>query len=80
MINEVLAHSHEAASDWIELKNTTAGPINIGNWFLSDSDTNVMKYRFASGTSIPANGYMVVYESKTSGRRQPTRADLYHLP
>jgi hypothetical protein len=67
VINELLAHSHDTASDWIELRNTTANPINIGNWFLSDSDTNVMKYRFSSGTSIPANGYIVVYESNNFG-------------
>jgi hypothetical protein len=67
VINEVLAHSHDTASDWIELKNTTASAINIGGWFLSDNDSNLMKYRFATGTSIPANGYLVVYESNNFG-------------
>ncbi len=67
VINEVLAHSHDAASDWIELKNTTTSAINIGGWFLSDNDSNLMKYRFASGTTIPANGYLVVYESNNFG-------------
>jgi hypothetical protein len=67
VINEVLAHSHDAASDWIELKNTTASAINIGGWYLSDSDSNLMKYRFATGTSIPANDYLVVYESNNFG-------------
>ena len=67
VINEVLAHSHDTASDWIELKNTTASAINIGGWYLSNSDTNVMKYRFAAGTSIPANGYQIVYENNTFG-------------
>ncbi|MGD0551133.1 MAG: lamin tail domain-containing protein [Sedimentisphaerales bacterium] len=67
VINEVLAHSHDAASDWIELKNTTASAINIGGWYLSDNDSNLMKYRFATGTSIPANGYLVVYESSNFG-------------
>jgi hypothetical protein len=66
-INEVMSHSHAEASDWIELKNTTASAINIGDWYLSDSDTNVMKYRFATGTTIPANGYLVVYESNNFG-------------
>jgi hypothetical protein len=66
-INEVLAHSHAEASDWIELRNTTGSSINIGGWYLSDSDSNLMKYRFAAGTTIPANGYMVVYESNNFG-------------
>jgi Lamin Tail Domain/CotH kinase protein/Fn3 associated/Chitobiase/beta-hexosaminidase C-terminal domain len=67
VINELLAHSHNAASDWIELKNTTTSTINIGGWYLSDDDSNLMKYRFASGTTIPANGYLVVYESNNFG-------------
>ncbi|MGA2092876.1 MAG: lamin tail domain-containing protein, partial [Sedimentisphaerales bacterium] len=67
VINEVMAHSHAEASDWIELRNTTASPVNIGGWFLSDSDSNVMKYRFAAGTTIPANGYLTVYETNNFG-------------
>ena len=62
-INEVLAHAHAEASDWIELHNTTAQAINIGGWFLSDSDANFKKYEIAAGTSIPANGYIVFYQN-----------------
>jgi hypothetical protein len=67
VINEVMAHSHADASDWIELYNTTSGSINITGWFLSDSDSNIMKYRFATGTTIPAHSYLVVYESNNFG-------------
>jgi hypothetical protein len=67
-INEVLAHSHAGLPDWIELYNTTAGAINIGGWYLSDSDSELMKYRFAAGTTIPANGYIVVYEDVNFGQ------------
>jgi hypothetical protein len=67
VINEVLAHSHAEASDWIELRNTTTYSIDIGGWYLSDSDSNLMKYRFSTGTTIPANGYLAVYESNNFG-------------
>jgi hypothetical protein len=67
VINEVMSHSHAGAPDWIELYNTTASSIDIGGWYLSDSDSNVMKYRFATGTSIPANGYLVVSEDVNFG-------------
>jgi hypothetical protein len=67
VINEVMSHSHASAPDWIELYNTTAGPINIGGWFLSDSDTDPLKYRFAAGTTIPAYGYIVVSEDVNFG-------------
>jgi hypothetical protein len=62
VINEVLAHSHAAASDWIELYNTTDTAIEIGGWFLSDSDDNLFKYEIADGTTIGPNGYLVLYE------------------
>lgn len=65
VINEVLAHSHGGNPDWIELHNTTGQSINIGGWFLSDSnanDPNIMKYQIPVGTSIPADGYTVFYE------------------
>ncbi len=37
VINELLAHSHAEASDWIELYNTSSLPVSIGGWFLSDN-------------------------------------------
>jgi hypothetical protein len=67
VINEVMAHSHAGAPDWVELRNTTASSINIGGWYLSDSDSNLMKYRFATGTTISANGYLVVREDVNFG-------------
>jgi hypothetical protein len=67
VINEVMSHSHGNNPDWIELYNSTAGPINIGGWYLSDSDSNLLEYRFATGTTIPAYGYIVVYEDVNFG-------------
>jgi hypothetical protein len=67
VINEVLAHSHDDASDWIELYNTTNSTINIGGWFLSDSKDNLFKYEIASGTTIGPNGYLVLYEDLNFG-------------
>ena len=62
VINEILSHSHAVDPDWIELHNTTASPINIGGWFLSDDALDLKKYEIAAGTSIPANGYIVFNE------------------
>ncbi|MBN1817093.1 MAG: lamin tail domain-containing protein, partial [Sedimentisphaerales bacterium] len=65
VINEVLAHSHLDAPDWIEFRNLTNTAINLGGWFLSDSDqddASRMKYEIAPNTILPANGYLVFYE------------------
>jgi len=67
VINEVLAHSHAEASDWIELYNTTDTTIDIGGWFLSDSNDNLFKYEIANGTTIGPNGYLVLYEDLNFG-------------
>jgi hypothetical protein len=67
VINEVLAHSHGDAPDWIELYNTTGGAIDLSGWFLSDSDSNVMKYEIATGTVIGAYQYRVFHEDVNFG-------------
>jgi len=59
VINEILAHTDSYPNDWIELYNTTGSPINIGNWYLSDDELDLTKYKIAAGTSIAAHGYLV---------------------
>jgi hypothetical protein len=66
VINEVLANSG-AASDWIELQNRTGNPMNIGGWFLSDSGSDLLRYRIPVGTIIPAGGFVTFYESTNFG-------------
>jgi hypothetical protein len=67
VINEVLAHSHADASDWIELYNTTEAAIDISGWFISDGNDNLFKYKIAAGTTIGPNGYLVLYEDQNFG-------------
>lgn len=67
LINELLAHSHESAPDWIELYNPTAQAVSIGGWFLSDSDSNLQKYTIPENTVVPAGGYLVFYEDQSFG-------------
>jgi hypothetical protein len=67
VINEILAHAHAEASDWIELHNTADTTINIGGWFLSDSKKDLFKYKIPNGTIIGPNGYLVFYEDLNFG-------------
>jgi uncharacterized repeat protein (TIGR02543 family) len=62
VINEVLAHSHETAADWIELFNNSSSDLDIGGWYLSDDSDVPEKYRIADGTILSGNGYLVFYE------------------
>lgn len=67
VINEVLANSAGSGPDWIELFNTTAQPIDIGGWFLSDDSNDLAKYQIHAGTSVPAGGYIVFGETEHFG-------------
>ena len=47
--------------DWIELYNTTGAVVDISGWYLSDSQTNNTKYQIPPGTTIGANGRLMVW-------------------
>jgi hypothetical protein len=63
VVNEVLTHTDLPQRDAIELYNTTGAPINIGGWYLSDSNNNYKKYRIPTGTIIAASQYLVFDET-----------------
>ncbi|HMJ89161.1 MAG TPA: lamin tail domain-containing protein, partial [Candidatus Acidoferrum sp.] len=62
-INEVLTHTDEPFEDAVELRNLTGTAIDIGGWWLSDDDSELRKFQVPSPTVIPANGFVVIYES-----------------
>ncbi|MBR5604851.1 MAG: lamin tail domain-containing protein, partial [Verrucomicrobia bacterium] len=68
IINEILASNNTVTrnpigdySDWIELYNTSEKPVNISNWYLTDTKSNLTKSKFPAGTTIPAHGYLIVF-------------------
>jgi hypothetical protein len=64
VINEVLTHTDPPLEDAIELHNPTASPVNIGGWFLSDSQSDLKRHRIPDGTTIPAGGFAVFYQNQ----------------
>ena len=68
LINEVLASNDSLLfdlngedEDWIELVNTTNASIDLAGFYLSDDPLDLMAWAFPAGTSIPANGYLLVW-------------------
>jgi hypothetical protein len=49
--------------DAIELRNPTAGSVNIGGWFLSDDSAQPKKFRIPAGTSLAPGGFIVFTEA-----------------
>ncbi|HIR06760.1 MAG TPA: lamin tail domain-containing protein, partial [Candidatus Pullichristensenella stercoripullorum] len=46
--------------DYIELYNTSAQPVSLAGYTLTDDPNDLAKYVFPEGTSIPANSYCIV--------------------
>lgn len=68
VINELLASNSAGDTDeygdhddWIEIYNTTATEVDLGGFFLSDDPANPGQWTFPGGTTVPANGYLIVW-------------------
>ncbi|MEA3345540.1 MAG: lamin tail domain-containing protein [Chloroflexota bacterium] len=65
VINEIAWMGTKASysDEWIELKNNTDSPIDIGSWSIYGADTGeCLNFSDADGyitTTVPANGYLI---------------------
>ena len=64
VINEALTHTDPPLEDAIELLNLSDNPVDIGNWWLSNSESNLKKFQLPPGTTLPARGLAAFYESQ----------------
>ena len=60
VVNEVRAQAIAPDLDTIELYNTEAESLDISGWYLSDSLTNLTKYRFPSGSVLASGSYLAL--------------------
>jgi len=63
VINEIMCDpmSEQQQAKYIELYNNSASPVSVAGWKLR----NAVDFDFPTGTSIPANGYLIVASNKT---------------
>ena len=71
VINELMAHNSTTVADqngeyddWIELFNLSYATIDLSGYFLADSKKDITKWEFPQGTSIAANGYLIIWADK----------------
>lgn len=69
----ILKDNERNYSGWIELYNNGSDVVNLSGWFLSDTPTNLAKWRFPEVGILPG-GYLVVF---ASGKNSTD--DLAHL-
>ena len=56
-----LADPQGEYDDWIELHNVTDQEVDLTGHYLSDEPNNPRKWQFPAGTTIPANGFLIIW-------------------
>jgi len=69
-----LADEDGAYSDWIELYNPTNTTVSLDGWYLTDSASNLTKWRFPAA-SIASGEFLIVFASNKN--RQTAGATLH---
>ncbi len=62
VVNELLSHTDPPFEDALELYNPTDDSVDIGGWWLSNSQDNPYKFRFAPNTFVSDTSYKVIFE------------------
>ena len=56
-------------SSWVELHNAGATSVNVSGFFLSDDENNKTKWQIPAGSTIPSNGYLLIWcDGMATGR------------
>lgn len=53
-------------ADWIELFNSGPEPVDLSGYHLTDNASAPSKWRIPDGTTIPANGYLLIFADSSS--------------
>ncbi len=68
VINELMAANVAAVADpqgeyddWIELHNLTDADVDLTGRYLTDEPNNPRKWAFPDGTTVPADGYLIIW-------------------
>ncbi len=68
VINELMADNqftqadpYGEFNDWVELYNNSSSTVDLSDYYLSDDALNPTKWTFPLGTSIAANGFLIIW-------------------
>ena len=57
----IVADQNGEYDDWIEMFNKSSLIMDVSGYYITDSKSNLVKWQFPKGTTIPANGYLIVW-------------------
>jgi hypothetical protein len=71
VINEIMSKNDLAVTDqdgeyndWVELYNNSNTAIDLSGYYLSDNNTNLVKWQIPLGTTIQPNDYLIIWLDK----------------
>jgi hypothetical protein len=77
VINEIMASNASTLADpagefddWVEIYNPSSTHIDLSGLYLSDNPTNLNKWAFPEGTSIAAQGYLLIWCDEDGDKAQ----------
>ena len=78
VINELLTHTDLPQIDSIELHNVSQNAIDVGNWYISDSRANYLRYQIPGPRVVSPGGYLSFNENQLGfGFRGEQRDDAW---
>ncbi len=79
VINELMASSDSLSNlpdeygeydDWVELYNSSSSDFALGGYHISDDSTEPLKWEIPAGTTVPGNGYLIIWTDKDENNGQ----------
>jgi hypothetical protein len=64
----IITDQYGEYDDWIELYNLSGTVKDLSGYFISDNKDHFSKWEFPSGTSIPGNGYLIIWADDDSAQ------------
>lgn len=60
IINEIMFSPQSGAPEWVEIVNTSANPISLSRWAISDADTGTVRHIPRAPTTILSAGFALL--------------------
>ncbi len=59
------------SSDWIEIYNPSGIDVNLDGWYLTDSASNLTKWRFPDGLEVKPGEFLIIFASNKTHEEYP---------
>lgn len=83
VINEIMADNVSAMADpqgefddWIELQNLTSQEVDLSGYYLTDEPNNPRKWQFPAETTIPADGFLLIWADEDGSATEGLHASF----